>query len=149
MEALLFKKPLKLVDGGKNRRCFTYIDDALDAIMAIIQRPEKADGQIFNVGNPGNECTIAELARRMACIYKEITNEDGRGKFDIVDVSSEQFYGIGYDDSDRRVPDISKAKKLLDWSPRIGLDEALARTIRAYLLEYGDASKKRICIDGD
>jgi Nucleoside-diphosphate-sugar epimerases len=142
MEALLFNKPLRLVDGGKSRRCFTYIDDALDAIMAIIQRPEKAGGQIFNVGNPGNECTIAELARRMACIYKEVTNDDSGGEIDIVDVSSGQFYGIGYDDSDRRVPDISKAKKLLNWSPSIGLDEALARTIRAYIDEYGNASKK-------
>jgi len=52
MEALLFKKPLQLVDGGKSRRCFTYIDDAIDAIMAIIQKPEKADGEIFNVGKP-------------------------------------------------------------------------------------------------
>jgi UDP-apiose/xylose synthase len=142
MEALLFKKPLKLVDGGKSRRCFTYIDDALDAIMAIIQRPGKADGEIFNVGNPGNECTIAQLASRMAGIYKRMSGKGGGDTIEIVDVSSGQFYGKGYDDSDRRVPDISKAKKLLGWSPSIGLDEALTRTIRAYIDEYGNSSKK-------
>jgi UDP-apiose/xylose synthase len=142
MEALLFKKPLKLVDGGKSRRCFTYIDDAIDAIMAIIQRPEKADGEIFNVGNPANECTIAQLAGRMAGIYRKIACNGGGEKIKIVDVSSGQFYGKGYDDSDRRVPDISKAKKLLGWSPSIGLDESLTRTIKAYIEEYGNASKK-------
>jgi UDP-apiose/xylose synthase len=143
MEALLCKKPLKLVDGGKNRRCFTYIDDAVDAIMAIIHRPEKSDGEIFNVGNPGNECTIARLAERMADIYKKISGKDVGEKIEIVDVSSGQFYGKGYDDSDRRVPDISKAKKLLGWSPFIGLDEALTRTIRAYITEYKDVLEKK------
>jgi UDP-apiose/xylose synthase len=110
--------------------------------MAIIQKPEKADGEIFNVGNPGNECTIAQLACRMADIYKKISGKDVGDKIEIVDVPSGQFYGKGYDDSDRRVPDISKAKKLLGWSPSIGLDEALARTIGAYVDEYGNASKK-------
>ena len=143
MEALLFKKPLQLVDGGKSRRCFTYIDDAIDAIMAIIQKPEKADGEIFNVGNPGNECTIAQLACRMADMYKKISGKNVGDKIEIVYVPSGQFYGKGYDDSDRRVPDISKAKKLLGWSPFIGLDEALTRTIRAYITEYKDAFGKK------
>ena len=143
MEALLFRKQLKLVDGGKSRRCFTYIDDAIDAIMAIIQKPGKADAQIFNVGNPGNECSIAQLAVRMVAIYKKISGKNGNHKIEIVDVSSGQFYGNGYDDSDRRVPDISKAKSLLGWSPSIGLDEALTRTIRAYVAEYKDVLRKR------
>ena len=52
MEALLFKKPLKLVDGGKNRRCFTYIDDAIDAIMAIIEKTGKSGWADFQCGQP-------------------------------------------------------------------------------------------------
>ena len=72
----------------------------------------------------------------MADSYKKITGTDDGEKIEIVNVPSGQFYGKGYDDSDRRVPDISKAKKILDWSPSIGLDEALTRTIRAYIMEY-------------
>ena len=143
MEALLFDRPLKLVDKGKNRRCFTYIDDAIDAIMAIIREPEKTRGQIFNVGSPGNECSIRELAFRMKDIYCTITGKNYKDCGKIINVSSERFYGKGYEDSNRRVPDIAKAKKLLGWSPTVGLDEALTKTITAYLREYGNAPKKK------
>jgi UDP-apiose/xylose synthase len=143
MEALLFDKPLKLVDGGKNKRCFTYIDDAINAIMAIIREPEKTRGEIFNVGNPGNECSIRELAFRMKDIYCAITGKNVKDCGKIINVSSERFYGKGYEDSNRRVPDISKAKKLLKWSPTVGLDEALTKTILAYILDYGHLPMKK------
>ena len=137
MEALLFQKPLKLVDGGKNRRTFTAIDDAINAIMAIIKKPDKAKGQVFNIGNPANETTIADLARRMKDMYQKLTPKSAGRAIDIVNVTSEEFYGKGYEDSDRRVPDISKAGDLLGWKPVIGLDEALCSTMRSYLEEYG------------
>jgi len=136
MEALLFNKPLKLVDGGGNRRAFTAISDAVDAVMAMIKNPEQAKGQVFNIGNPNNETTIAGLAHRMKELYQKI-DKSARGRaIEIRTVTSEEFYGKGYDDSDRRVPDITKARRLLGWEPQTGLDEALRLTIASYIKEY-------------
>ena len=50
-----------LVDGGRQRRCFTHVDDGVDALLRILQCPEESEGRIFNIGNPTNECSIAEL----------------------------------------------------------------------------------------
>jgi UDP-apiose/xylose synthase len=137
MEALLFNTPLKLVDGGFNRRAFTAISDAIDAIMGIIKNPEKSKNQIFNIGNPANETTIADLARRMKRIYQKLSPKYAGQTIDIVNVSSEEFYGKGYEDSDRRIPDISKARELLQWEPKTSLDDALSLTIESYVREYG------------
>jgi UDP-apiose/xylose synthase len=141
MDALLFHKPLQLVDGGVNRRAFTHIDDAVDAMMRMIDRPEAAKKQIFNIGNPANELSIAELARKMIAIYKEIRPELSHCEFEIKSVSGREFYGEGYEDSDRRVPDITKARMLLGWEPGIGLDEGLRTTIASYVEQYSEAAK--------
>jgi UDP-apiose/xylose synthase len=140
MEALLFKQPLRLVDGGGNRRVFTYIDDAIDAVMAMIEKPERADGQVFNVGNPANELTISELARRMAALYAELAPAAaGAHAVEMVTVSGAEFYGPGYEDSDRRIPDIAKAQERLGWSPKIAIDEALRATVGAFIHNYTSA----------
>jgi UDP-apiose/xylose synthase len=136
MEALFTNTPLKLVDGGKNRRVFTYIDDAIDAIYRIIQRPEKSQGVILNIGNPENELTIRELAEKMIYNYRRLTGESDHSDFQIIDVSGEEFYGEGYDDCDRRLPDITLAKTLLDWYPKVTIDQALLRTISGFIQYY-------------
>ena len=136
MESLFNKTPLKLVDGGKNRRVFTYVDDAIDAIYRIIQRPEKSQGVIFNIGNPENELTIRELAEHMISIYKNLTGESGNSDIKFIDVSSEEFYGEGYDDCDRRLPDITSANTLLEWFPKVRIDEALHKTIAGFIQYY-------------
>jgi len=139
MDALLADKPLRLVDGGTNFRCFTYIDDAIDALMAVLMRPDKAKGQIFNIGNPDNETTVAGLAKLMINIYKELRPDFALSPALVESVSSEEFYGTGYEDSDRRVPDIFKARSLLDWTPKTSLVKALKATMAYYIREYGSA----------
>ncbi|HAJ80051.1 MAG TPA: bifunctional UDP-4-keto-pentose/UDP-xylose synthase [Fibrobacteres bacterium] len=134
MDSLMAGKPLKLVDGGHNMRTFTYIDDAVDAIMAIINCPEKTKGMIFNIGNPQNETTIAGLAAKMRDIYESIRPQ--APLCDIVPVTAEEFYGKGYEDSDRRIPDISKARELLGWTPHVSLDDALVKTITGFANNY-------------
>ncbi len=136
MDALMFKKPLKLVDGGENRRCFTSIYDAVDAIIRIVRLPKHANNQIFNIGNPNNEISIAGLAKKMMEIFLRITPSKTEPLPEIVHVSSKEFYGEGYEDSDRRIPDISKAQNLLGWVPKISLDEALTDAIHSYLQFY-------------
>jgi UDP-apiose/xylose synthase len=139
MDALLSGKPLKLVDGGINFRSFTYIDDAIDALMAILSQPEKAKGRIFNIGNPANETTIAGLAELMIRIYRELRPESAGSPAVIQTVASTEFYGEGYEDSDRRIPDISKAQTLLSWKPMTSLAEAMRMTMAHYIREYGGA----------
>lgn len=137
MEALIFNKPLKLVDGGKNKRTFTYIDDAIDAVIRLVKHREESNGHIFNIGNPDNECSVRELAEKMITIYQEIAFHPPDVPSKIEEVSSKEFYGDGYEDSDRRVPDISKAREILGWNPQTGLNKALHLSMKDYITRYG------------
>jgi len=146
MEALLFGTSLKLVDGGNNFRCFTYIDDAIDALMIVLSYPQKANNQIFNIGNPDNEITIQGLAKLMTRLYGELRPDFAGGPALIENVTAKEFYGKGYEDSDRRVPDITKAKTLLHWTPKTLLADALKTTMAFYIKEYGNLILKQEAI---
>ena len=137
--ALLDGRPMELVDGGTHRRTITSIHDAVRAILLMLDQPERAQNQIFNIGHRGNEVTIAELARMMRRIYAEITDDPKYNDHPIVQVSSAAFYGEGYEDCDRRMPKLDKARELLGWEPRISLEDILAETIRYYHTLYGAA----------
>ncbi len=81
------------------------------------REPERLrDRQIFNIGTPENEVTIKELAHKMVEIFDKHFRQEGDPHPEIKDVSSEDFYGKGYEDCDRRIPDVSKARTLLDWN---------------------------------
>ncbi|MGD2147362.1 MAG: bifunctional UDP-4-keto-pentose/UDP-xylose synthase [Anaerolineae bacterium] len=138
MEALLEETAMRLVNGGTQRRCYTYIDDATECIHRIVEnRGHVCDRQIFNVGSPQNEISIRGLAELMCRIFHETFGQPKRLLPHIVDVSGEAFYGEGYDDSDRRIPDIAKARNLLGWEPQVGLREALELTMRYHVAEDG------------
>jgi nucleoside-diphosphate-sugar epimerase len=134
---LYFQRPIALVDGGGQRRCFTYVDDGIDALMRIIaDQDQNCQGQIFNVGNPANDCSIKELA----VVLKELfmAHPDHRADqaySEIRDVPSDTYYGKGYQDITTRKPSIERARKLLGWEPRVALRDALQRTLDAFLSE--------------
>jgi UDP-apiose/xylose synthase len=135
MEALLKGTEIRLVNGGSHRRCFAYIGDAVECIYRIVENPDGVcDQQIFNVGSPHNEVTIRELAELMCRIYIERFDKPVDTLPRIVDVPAEEFYGDGYEDSDRRIPDISKARALLGWEPKYGLRELLELSMEFYVL---------------
>jgi UDP-apiose/xylose synthase len=137
MEALLRGTQMKLVNGGKNRRCYTYIDDAIECIDKIVENPKGVcDRQIFNIGSPENETTIRQLAELMREIYTEKFKDPEVPLPEIVEVSAEEFYGSGYEDSDRRIPDITKARTLLGWEPRYRIGELLELTMQYYVERY-------------
>jgi UDP-apiose/xylose synthase len=136
MQALLLRDPLQLVAGGSQRRSFVYLDDFVEAVLRILQRPEPCRGQIINIGHPGNELAISELADRMIAVYREITSSPHR--FETRAVTAEEFYGPGYDDSERRIPDIEKARQLLDWEPVTSLEQMLPIIIQDYIDRYQD-----------
>ncbi len=136
MEALILGTEMKLVDGGSQRRCYTDIADAIECIGKIVGNSDGAcDRHVFNIGSPQNEVTIRELAERMRRIFADGFGTRGATLPKIVTVSAEEFYGDGYEDSDRRIPDITKARTILGWEPKIPLDETLIRTMRYYAAE--------------
>ena len=136
MAALLSGEPMQLVDGGQARRTIVSIHEAVDAVRRVLERPETSQNQIFNIGNPNNEVTIAELADLMRKTYAKITGDSRFHQHPIVSTPAEQFYGSGYEDCDRRMPDVGKAERLLGWVPRKGLEDILLGTMQSYHDEY-------------
>ena len=132
---ILYGLPIKLVDGGTQRRCFTYISDGIDALMKIIANEGgKADGQIFNVGNPDNDFSIKEIADKLvAGVARYPGFEAIAKKVSIVQVRSDAYYGTGYQDIMTRKPSIRQAKQKLGWAPKVTMDEAIAKTLDFYL----------------
>lgn len=136
MDGLLNGTPMKLVNGGVNRRCYTYIDDAIECTYRIVENPGSVcDRQIFNIGSPHNEVSIRQMAETMREIYAREFRDSATPLPEIVSVPGEEFYGEGYDDSDRRIPDIAKARRLLGWEPQWTFDDALEATMRYYVAE--------------
>ncbi len=137
MDALLNGTQMKLVNGGVNRRCYTYIDDAVDCTNLIVNNPNGAcDRQIFNIGTPGNEISIRQMAETMREVYAEKFRDPAIKLPEIISVTGEEFYGEGYDDSDRRIPDITKARTLLGWEPKWKVHDILETTMRFYVDEF-------------
>ena len=137
MAALLDGRPMHLVDGGRARRTIVSIHEAVDAICRILERPRAAQGEILNIGNRNNEVTIAELADRMRRTYARITGDARYNDHPIVETTAEDFYGPGYEDCDRRMPDLTKAERLLGWSPKVPLDDILFETMSDFHRAYG------------
>ncbi len=133
---LFFGQPIQLVDGGRQRRCFTYVDDGIAGLMKILEnRNGCAAGKIFNLGNPGNDCSVRDLATILRDLYAAHPASLGKKVSEIVEVDSRQFYGAGYQDIQTRTPSIARARACLGWSPTVGLKEALKKTLDAFIAE--------------
>ncbi len=134
---LLMKHPLSLVDGGGQKRCFTYVGDGIDALMKILENKDDCcRNQIINIGNPDNECSVKELASILKKIFMEHPNHSSDPEYsEIIETSSGAFYGKGYQDIYTRKPSIEKAQRLLGWTPATGLEDSLRKTLYAFLEE--------------
>jgi UDP-4-amino-4-deoxy-L-arabinose formyltransferase/UDP-glucuronic acid dehydrogenase (UDP-4-keto-hexauronic acid decarboxylating) len=135
--SLVFKTPIALVDGGMQSRSFTYIDDGIGALMKILHNEgKKASKQIFNIGNPANNLSIKDLAHKLLEMFKQhLDHKKDKTFSQIVIKPSGEFYGAGYQDIQTRVPSIENARTRLGWEPKVGLDEALRRTLDSFLEE--------------
>jgi nucleoside-diphosphate-sugar epimerase len=124
---LLRKGEIALVDGGKQRRSFTWIGDAIDALLTIISNEGgRADGEIFNIGNPANNHSMRELALMLVEEIKKIPEYSNRaGSVRIVDTAAEDHYGDDYDDMKNRVPSVEKMERLFGWRPSTLMRDAL------------------------
>ena len=128
------REDLILVDGGKQRRCFTHIYDGIDALSKIIEDENKlCNKKIYNIGNPYNDFSIKELAQKLLKIAIK-NNLLKKNEIKIKIASSEQFYkSKSYQDVQNRVPYINNTIKELNWRPKINLEEGLESLIKNYL----------------
>ncbi len=134
---LLMKHPISLVDGGRQKRCFTYVDDGIDALMKILENKDNCcKNEIINIGNPDNEYSIKELASILKSLFMEHPDHKDDKEFsEIIEVSADDYYGKGYQDIYTRKPSIEKACRLLNWEPVTGLEESLKMTLYSFLEE--------------
>jgi nucleoside-diphosphate-sugar epimerase len=132
---VIFKKPLQLVDGGKQGRSFTFIDDGIDALLRIIENKNGcASQQIFNIGNPKNDVSVAQLAKLIIAAFRDYPEyREHAAKAKTVVVPSAKYFGKYYQDIQRRVPSITNAKKRLGWTPKVGLEQAIKLTLDYHL----------------
>jgi len=121
VSAALKNEPLSVYGSGDQIRCFCHVTDAVKALLLVMDS-DKAVGQVFNVGN-NSQISIMELAKKVI----EITGS----KSEIEKIAYEKAYPEGFEDMQRRVPDISKIKQLLGWEPKINLDQII-RDIAAF-----------------
>src|SRR5436853_682941 len=112
---------INLVDGGRQKRAFTYIDDGIDALMAIIANKNGiASGKIFNIGNPRNNISVRELAEQMVALAHDYPEYRAAAKkVRIVKTTADRYYGRGYQDVQNRVPRIDNTMRDLKWRPRL------------------------------
>jgi nucleoside-diphosphate-sugar epimerase len=134
---------IQLVDGGQQKRSFTYVDDGIDALMRIIANEGGvATGKIYNVGNPSNNFSIRELAQMMlelAAQYPEY--RDTAKQVQLVETSSGAYYGAGYQDVQNRVPKIESTVSELGWKPQFAMREALVKIFDSYKDKLQDATQ--------
>jgi nucleoside-diphosphate-sugar epimerase len=125
---------IKLVDGGTQKRAFTYVDDGIDALMKIIEnRNGIATGKIYNVGNPLNNYSVRELAQMMIDLALEYPEYQAQAKqVKMVEISSGAYYGAGYQDVQNRVPKIENTRRELGWEPKVAMPQALRNIFDAY-----------------
>ena len=136
-------EPIKLVDGGAQKRAFTYVDDGIDALLKIIDNPAGiASGKIYNIGNPKNNYSIRELATLMLDLARQYPEyADSVAKVKVLETTSGEYYGKGYQDTQHRVPKITNTMADLDWAPKVTFEAALRSIFEAYRGDVAEARK--------
>jgi UDP-glucose 4-epimerase len=117
IETVLAGDDLVIHGDGSQVRAWCYVDDMVDALLLVLERPEAA-GEVFNIGNERSVLTILELAEQI----RQLMGAD-------VEIT---FRPLHYTDVEMRIPNIDKARKLLGWEPKVDLEEGLSRTIAWY-----------------
>jgi UDP-glucose 4-epimerase len=122
IEAALKNEPLSIYGSGEQIRCFCHISDVIRALLLVIDS-DQAVGEVFNIGN-NQQSTINQLADRVISLLGS--------KSKIERISYKDAYPQGFEDMQRRVPDISKIKRVLGWSPQLDLDQIIKDIAASY-----------------
>lgn len=120
-------EPLTVHGDGSQTRSFTYVDDTVRGTVLAAFTPE-AEGRVFNLGAT-SETSIRELA--------EMIRDAVGSTSTVAPTSYESYYGPGFEDTLRRIPDITRAQDILNWAPSVPLEEGLARTIEWWEKTHG------------
>jgi UDP-glucose 4-epimerase len=127
VEQALNDKPLTVYGDGQQSRCFCDVSDTVDAILALADHPG-AEGNVYNIGST-EEITVLELARRILAV---VTNKEPAADLAslvrsglVKTIPFENAYEAGFEDMDRRIPNIEKLHQLTGWRPRVTLDETI------------------------
>ena len=115
VSAALKNERLSVYGSGDQIRCFCHVNDAVRALLLVMDS-DKAVGEVFNVGN-NQQISIMELAKKVI----EITGSSSK----IEKIAYKDAYPEGFEDMQRRVPDISKIERVLGWTPEINLDQII------------------------
>jgi UDP-glucose 4-epimerase len=129
VRAALANEPLEVYGDGQQSRCFCDVRDVTDALIALAQT-ERARGEVFNVGSD-IEITVDELADRVI----ELTNSRSSKVY----VPFETVYGRHFEETRRRVPDLTKIRQAIGYEPRVTLDETIIRIVRQMELDSSRA----------
>ena len=134
------RRRISLVNGGAQRRSFTWIGDGIDGLMKIIENKNgMADREIFNIGNPANNYSVKELAELIIDEAKKFPEFRAAAEAAVLDtVPSELYYGRSYDDMQNRIPSVRKMEEKLGWRPATGMRELLSRTIAWYAVHEAE-----------
>lgn len=119
MRQALSHTPLTIHGDGSQSRCFTFVEDTIEGTVRAAEHPG-AVGKAFNIGTT-HETRIADLA----AMITRMTESRSTTSF----IPYDKVFGRGFEDTSRRLPDISRAQKLLEWAPRVSLEEGLMRTL--------------------
>lgn len=112
----LTEEPITVFGTGDQSRCFCHVADVIQALLALLDRPDYTSGQIYNIGS-SEEVTINQLANRV------IERTDSTSE--IVHIPYSEAYAPGFEDMQRRVPDIRKIHSAIDWQPTHNLNQIL------------------------
>jgi len=118
-------EPVLIYGTGRQRRCFCYVEDLVDAVIALMNC-EEAAGKVYNIGST-EEITIEDLADKII----EMTGSKSKKEF----VSYEKAYGRPIEDMMRRVPGLERIKETIGWEPKTGLTEMLQVIIESEKLK--------------
>ena len=122
VQRALKNEPVLIYGTGRQRRCFCYVEDLVDAVIGLMNS-EKATGKVYNIGS-AEEITIEGLADKII----EMTGSKSKKKF----ISYEQAYGRPVEDMMRRVPSLEHIKKTIGWTPKTDLTEMLWVIIQSF-----------------
>ncbi|UNM06752.1 MAG: NAD-dependent epimerase/dehydratase family protein [Holosporaceae bacterium] len=115
---ILYQRPIKLMDGGKQKRCFTFIGDGVSALVKMIENENgAASGRIFNIGNPNNNLSIADAAQEVISVMKEYEKyAHFAEKAKVETAASATHFGAAYEDVKERIP-LLKMQKIPRLTP--------------------------------
>jgi UDP-4-amino-4-deoxy-L-arabinose formyltransferase/UDP-glucuronic acid dehydrogenase (UDP-4-keto-hexauronic acid decarboxylating) len=139
--------PIRLVDGGRQRRCFTDVKDGIECLFKIIENKDDCcNGRIFNIGNPDNEFSMRALADMLR---KKFAVHPLRSHFPpdagIQYIEARAFYGSGYQDVQHRRPSIRQAQSILEWVPKVPFEQSVSETLDYFLNDVMNCMEEKSC----